>query len=177
MGALSQLGARELVWRYPRAENGAFELSAGGAELGWLRFDERPGISSVGELGGERWTFRHTGGPRPRVTVSKENSPDVIAEYQPRASGGGVVSFTGGPDYCWNHARIWSPTWCFRRQGPEAGSSVCVSQQAGPLRDGGRVKLCGDFTSFPEAPVLVLLAWYLRVLAFEMLTESIPVTG
>lgn len=72
---------------------------------------------------------------------------------------------------------VWSPTWCFREQGGARKSSICVSQHAGPLRAGGRVNVCGDVTGLPETPVLILLAWYLRVVEFEMLTHAIPVIG
>ena len=177
MLTLSDIGMRDLVWRYPETEDGAFELSADEARLGWLRFDERAGAPSVAELAGQTWSFQHVGGALPHVKICKGNSPDAVAEFAPRLTGGGVVSFASGSSYCWNRAKIWSPTWCFRRQGEGQGSSVCVSQQAGPLRDGGRVKICGKAAGLPEAPVLVLLAWYLRVLAFEMLADSVPGTG
>ncbi|HEV2446560.1 MAG TPA: hypothetical protein VGS58_11580 [Candidatus Sulfopaludibacter sp.] len=172
----SSLSACELTWRYPRSENSAYELSAGGEIRGRLRFDERAGTQSTGELGGQRWTFSHSGGAHPRVTIAREGSPEVIAEFVPWLTGGGVVTFSGGPGYCWNRAGIWSTTWCFRRQGESRGS-ICVSQQAGPLRDGARVRICGEAAQVPETPVLVLLAWYLRILAFEILTETIPGVG
>jgi len=175
MKALSELGTRDLVWQYPQTREGVFELTVDGNPIGQLHFDERPGANSVGELDGQRWIFQHTNDALPRVTVSTENRADAVAEFVPWLLGGGTVSFAGGPVYCWNRARIWSQTWCFRRQGQ--GSSICVSQQSGPLRDGGRVKVCGNAAGQPEAPVLVLLAWYLRVLAFEMLTEYIPAVG
>lgn len=177
MKPLSELGARDLAWQFPQTQDGAFELHADGAEVGWLRFDEQPGAHSVGELNGQRWTFEHTGGAFPRVTVRKENAAQATAEYVPWLTGGGVVTFAGGLRYCWNRSKLWSPTWCFRRQGEGHGSSVCVSQHAGPLRDGGTVKVCGNAAGLPEAPVLLLLAWYLRVLTFEMLTEAIPVVS
>lgn len=175
MNTLAELANRELAWLYPRTEDGAFELRSGEADFGWLRFDERPGANSVGEIGGQRWRFQHTGEARPRVTVWAANSAHAIAEYVPWLVGGGVVSFAGGPCYCWNRAKIWGSQWCFRLQGQ--GSSVCMSQQAGPLRDGGTVRVCSGAAVLPETPVLVLLAWYLRVLDFEMLIEAIPGTG
>jgi len=176
MNALSEVGARELTWRYPRTHNGAFELLVGETKLGWLHVDERLGSQSLAELDGQTWKFRHSAGALPRVIVCKENSPDILAEYVPRLTGGGVLSFASGVSYCWNRSKIWSPTWCFRREGAPKGS-VCLSQEAGPLRDGGKVRICGDAAALPEAPVLVLLAWYLRVLAFEELMEQIPGVG
>jgi hypothetical protein len=177
MKTLSDLGTGQLVWRYPETRDGVFELIAGGAVAGWLRFDDRAGEHSVGELDGHRWTFQHSSGGLPRVTVREDPSTELVAEFVPWLTGGGVVTFAGGRRYCWNRSGIWSPTWCFRLQGEGQTSSICVSQQSGPLRDGGTVRVCGDAAGLPEAPVLLLLAWYLRVLAFELLTEAIPVVG
>ena len=176
MSALSEVGARELTWRYPQTRNGPFELWADDASLGWLHADERPGAESLAELDGQTWTFQHSTAALPRVTVRRESSSDIFAEYVPRLTGGGVVSFASGARYCWNRWKIWSPTWCFRREGAPKGL-ICLSQEAGPLRDGGKARIRGDAAALPEAPVLVLLAWYLRVLDFEELVEQIPGIG
>ena len=85
-----------------------------------------------------------------------------------------MVTFASGARYCWNRAKIWSGQWCFRREGE---ASICLSQHAGPLREGGRVSVCEQAAQLPETAVLVLLAWYLRVLAFETLIETIPTVG
>jgi len=177
MNTLCELGARDLVWQYPLKPDGLFLVTVDGAEVGRLRFDDRPGAESDAELCGHAWKFEHSGGPLPRVTVRSGDPPELVAEFVPWLTGGGTVTFAGGRRYCWNRSQLWSPTWCFRPQGEAQRSSICVSQQAGPLRSGARVKVCADAAGRPETPVLVLLAWYLRVLAFEQLTEAIPVTG
>ena len=124
----------------------------------------------------QRWSFEHTAGSHPHVIIRQHGSPLTLAEFAPRLTGGGIVTFATGERYCWNRAKIWSPRWCFRREG--ADSAVCVSQQAGPLTEGGKVGICCDAAArLPEVPVLILLAWYLRVLAFESLTGAIPGVG
>ena len=175
MTTLSELGTRELTWQFPRKENEAFELRADGEEFGRLRFDDASGVRAIGELEGRRWVFQHTGGTHPHVIVFKEDSASPVAEFVPRLTGGGTVSFASGARYCWNRAKIWSTQWCFRREGET--SSVCVSQQAGALTEGGKVNVCGKAAHLPETAILVLLAWYLRVLAFETLIETIPTVG
>jgi hypothetical protein len=177
MPPLSEVVPCELVWRYPAVQGGAFQLIANGAEIGRLQFDERPGAPSVGEVAGEKLTFQYSLGALPHVTISRQTGGETVAEYVPRIIGGGVVSFTTGARYCWNRAKIWSPTWCFRRQDEGHRSSICLAQDAGPLRSGGKTKICGDAAALPETPVLLLLAWYLRVLAFKVSSESIPGAG
>ena len=174
MTTLSELQTRELVWQFPRSDEHAFELRAAGEPFGWLRFDDRLGTRAVGELNGQEWIFQHTGGPHPRVIILREDE-SLVAEFTPRPAGGGIVAFTSGARYCWNRARIWSPQWCFRREGET--SSICVSQHAGALTEGGKVNVCGKAAQLPETAVLVLLAWYLRVVAFETFTGEIPAVG
>lgn len=171
MIASSALIGRELAWDYPASERRVFVLRAAGVEVGWMRFQEEPWLRSAGELSGGRWTFERTAALRPHVTVYSEDSQDVVAELVPSFTGGGMVSFATGARYCWKRANIWGTRWCFRREGQ--ASSVCLSQQAGPLISGGKVTVCCGAADLPETPVLVLLAWYLRVLDFEMFTEGI----
>jgi len=50
---------------------------------------------------------------------------------------------------------------------------VCLSQEAGPLRQGGKVSVCRGAADRPETPILLLLAWFLRIMDFEMLVEGL----
>jgi hypothetical protein len=170
MAASSPSPFHELAWTEPDERRHAYVLCVDGEEAGWLRFDDESGDRATGELHGERWQFERTGFPHTCVTIRAAGSRDVCATFTERWSGGGTVSFTGGSRYCWNASHIWSTTWCFRREG--SGSAVCVSQQADPLKSGGRVRVhCGAEPN-PEFPVLVLLGWYLRVLSRERLAET-----
>jgi len=172
----SALGSREFVWANPDSERQVFVLRARGEEIGWLQFESGLGVRSTAELEGQRWTFERTGVFHACVTIRIESSDASLAEFTPfLTGGGGVVSFTAGTQYCWNRARIWSTNWCFRCK--EHKSTVCVSQEAGSLTGGGKVVICSDAAHLPETPVLVLLAWYLRVLAFERLAESLILGG
>ncbi len=175
MTTLSEAAAHELTWQFPKTETHAFELLAAGETFGWLRFEDPAGVRATGELNGHRWIFWHGAGPHPHVAVFKDDGATPVAEYTPRLTGGGTVAFASGARYCWNRAKIWSTQWCFRREGE--GSSICLSQHAGALMEGGKVNVCGKAALLPEAAVLVLLAWYLRVLAFETLVETIPTVG
>ncbi len=167
----SALGSREFVWDRPDSGRLAFVLRAHEEEIGWLQFESGLGVRSSAEFEGQRWTFERTGMFHPCVTIRAEGSDAVVAEFTPRLTGGsGVVSFASGTRYCWNTARIWSTTWCFRSN--EHKSAVCVSQEAGSLTSGGKVMTCSE-AAHPETPILVPLAWYLRVLSLEGLVESI----
>jgi hypothetical protein len=174
MSALSEVAAHVLNWQFPRSLNAPFELNAEGVQVGWLRFDDLFGARAIGELDGKTWVFDYNCLPHPSVSIFTAGSETPVAEYVPRLIGGGLVTFASGVCYCWNRTRIWSSQWCFRREGQ---ASICMTQHAGPLTEGGRVSVCQEAAQVPETAVLVLLAWYLRVLAFETLIQAIPTVG
>ena len=175
MTTSSALASSEIAWAYPDRAHPAFVLRAGREEIGWLRFEKDIGAQSTAELEGHRWTLEHNGLHHPRVTIRDQASNRAVAEFTPCLTGGGVARFPNGRLFCWTREHIWSGTWCFRCK--ENKSTVCVSQETRPLTAGSRVTVCSDAAQLEEAPVLVLLAWYLRVLEFEMLTESVVVCG
>jgi len=174
MTITSALANSKLTWSYPGADGHEFVLRADGAEIGRLRFTGDADVRSAAELEGQRWTFVRTAARCPRISIYAEGSETPTAQFMPCMTGG-TVSFAGGRRYCWTRAHLWSTCWCFRCE--EHKSSVCVSQEAGPLAGGGQVTVCASAASLAETPVLVLLAWYLRVLEFEKLAETDFVCG
>ncbi|MGP8242952.1 MAG: hypothetical protein ACLQVN_00360 [Bryobacteraceae bacterium] len=170
MTSLPESKIRQLVWQYPETEGQPFVLWDEGVKAGWLQFHEGP-VDSTGEYRGQKWVFRYSTHLHPRVTVYRGDSEQVLAEYVHCFTGGGLVSFDSGVRYRWKRTDIWGARWCFRRA--EEKSSVCLSQEAGPLTQGARVSVCCGAADLPETPVLLLLAWFLRIIDFEMLVEGI----
>jgi hypothetical protein len=170
MTSTGKSATRDLQWRYPESGGSSFVLQDRGTEIGWLQFHEEP-TPSTGEFEGKRWMFRYSHTLQPRITVYAEGSPEPVAEYLPSLTGGGVVTFASGVEYRWRRSKLWSDRWCFSL--PHQRSSICVSQEAGPLTKGGQVAVCCGAADLAETPVLLLLAWFLRVLEFEMLVGGI----
>ncbi len=175
MTAPSALTASKLTWVYPEAGHPAFVLRADGEEIGWLRFEKDSEVRSSAALEGRRWTFERTAARYPCVAIRAEPFETAIAQFTPCVTGGGLVAFTDGRRYCWTREHIWSTNWCFRCK--ENKSAVCVSQETGSLTAGGRVIVCPDAGRLAETPILVLLAWYLRVMEFEKLLDADFVCG
>jgi hypothetical protein len=169
----SSTAQRELQWVYPSRADGAFVLRAGESEIGSLNFKKEVGARSAAEYEGRRWTLEHAEGRHPRVTVRAADSGEVVAEFVPHLTGGGVVAFTSGAQFSWIKLHVWSDRWCFRCK--QNRSAVCVSQEAGRLTSGGKVAICSDAAPLPETAVLLLLGWYLRLLEFERLENEIMV--
>jgi len=170
MASLAESKARDLTWEFPEHESEPFRLRDERGEAGRLEFHEEP-EASIAEFAGQTWTFHYTTKLRPHVRIYRGDSQDLAAEYVPVLRGGGVVTFQSGARYRWKKTAMFGDKWCFRTE--EQSSSVCVRQEAGALRQGGKVSICCGAEDLPETPVLLLLAWFLRILDFEMLAEGI----
>jgi hypothetical protein len=164
--------AEEFVWTFPAGDDSAFVLHAHGRAIGRLQFAKEPGGHSTAEWDGRRWIFERQGHS---VTVRAEGSEEAAAVFTPTPTGGGIAVLANGARYCWAREHIWSPVWCFH--GKESRSAVCVAQQAGPLAAGGKAVICAEAAKSPDTPILVLLAWYLRVLEFQKLSECLFLCG
>jgi hypothetical protein len=129
-------------------------------------------LRSAAEWEGRRWSFEHHGLAHPSVTVRREGSEEPVALLTTSAAGARIVRFSSGRRYRWTREHLWTAGWCFRREDEPSPVSV-VSQEPGPFMPGGKVHVCCAAADSPDAPVLVLLAWFLRLLEFDLLSESI----
>ena len=155
----------ELQWIAPALPHEPFLLRAEEQSIGWLRCHDEAGMRAEGELHGRRCTFECSSLAAPQITI---RAGELAGEFAD-----GVVAFSNGARYQWRRHHVWGTTWCFHRDGDK--SSVCVEQESGSLQSGGKVSLCCGGAPQPETPILVLLAWYLRVLAFERLVSHADV--
>jgi hypothetical protein len=170
----SETRNRQLEWSCPDERHPAHILRSGETEIGSLTYEKSAGARSIAEFEGQRWTFENTGSFHPCVTVRRADNGEVVADFVPNLGGdGGLVSFANGLHFKWKRLHMWSNQFCFRCK--EDKSAVCLSQEAARLTSGGKVTICSDVAHRAEAPILVLLAWYLRLLAFERLENGILV--
>jgi hypothetical protein len=169
MVRLAELANRELHWVESAGGSWAYDLRSGAEQIGHMRFETESGSRARAELDGRTWFFERNESLGMSVAVHAEGSPEPYATFTQRWTGGGIVKFRSGVQYCWNSSHIWSTTYCFRRKGQKP--SVCVSQEV-PSRRGSRVTVCADAIAMPETPVLILLGWFLEILVFERLAET-----
>lgn len=165
----------QFAWRFRDDGAPGFVLTAGGRPIGGLEFAHEAGVRSAAEWEGRRWTLEHSEARYPSITVRAEGSEDAAAVFASNHTGGGTVTFASGARYWWSHEHFWTGGWCFRSC--DDRSAVCVTQHAGPLTAGGQVTVCDDTGPSAETPLLVLLAWYLRLLQFDRLADSICLGG
>ncbi len=163
----------EMGWLHPQDGDRTFVLQSEGRSIGNLQFEDEPAARSPAELHGRSWTFERTGAYRHRILVRAAASEAPVAEFTPLLAGGGVVVFADGRKFHWTREHIWSARWCFRSR--QQKSAVCISQQVGAVMSGCKVAVCSDAVEREETPVLILLAWYLRILETLELSESVLV--
>ncbi len=175
MTTLAEARKRELTWCCPEKGRHGFTLRADGEQVGRLDFAAREGEPSTGEMNGRRWTFEYRNLWYPHITVRDDATGEIVATSEPSWKGGATIAFAAGSRFHWVKSNVWGTRWCFRREHDSA--SVCMALQSGSLKTGGHVSVCCGAAQLDEAPVLILLVWYLRVLAFEGLAEDIFVAG
>lgn len=168
MLTLTELADRRLVWVMEGGDpNWICTLRADAETVGSLRFETRH--RAIGEVDGRTWVLAVRGQVlRGEIAVTEIGSAEPAAIFTQKWTGGGLVTFPNGVQYCWNPSYIWSTTYCFRRGSKAA--SVCVAHGQ-VSKNGLAVQICPGAAAMPETPVLVLLSGFLEVLHLEKLAN------
>ena len=100
------------------------------------------------------------------MTVRKENSATDLVTFAPTA--GGTLEFPSGRKYLWTATQH---EWSFKEANGEVVIHIKLTgQRAGNLS--GEVALSPAALVLPEVSLLLLLAWYVLVLASKDATEG-----
>jgi len=164
-----------LKWSQPKGTRRFHQLSAGQAAIGSIQFEKGWGSLATGECGGGRWTFKRAGFFSPRVTVRQAGSENDIAVFAPRWSGAGTVEFASGRRFQLRCQNFWGTEWAFENE-----QSMVVVRLSGPrglVRQGGESVITQAGAELPEAPVLLLLLWYVRLLMNEDASAAVVFTA
>jgi hypothetical protein len=156
---------RELEWHQPEALHRSYQLTFDGHEVATLRFEKLFGSLATGECGQRRWTFKRTGFLSPRVSVREAGSETDVALFTPTWTGSGWVAFASGRRYQLGHRNFWRTEWAF--QAEDGSDAIVLSGPHGLFKAGGTASVAQSAAGMPEAPVMLLLIWYLRVLMNE----------
>jgi hypothetical protein len=160
-----QAVGHELEWRQPDACRRVHQLTLDGREVGSLRFETSLGSRATGECGPSKWTFKRTGFLSPRVSVREAGSDSDIAIFTPSWTGSGWVAFSAGRRYHLRPTNFWATEWAFETA--DGTPAIIVRGPHGLFKQGGYATVAQTVAGLPEAPVLLLLIWYLRVLMNE----------
>ena len=153
----------QLVWAPSSSSARRFDLRAGEQAVASLTFDKDVGSLATGRGPGGVWTLKRAGFLQPRVTVREAGSEYDVAVFRPTWTGSGDVEFRTGTRVHWRPFGFWNSEWAFV-QGTERLVTFHWLPDTAALD--ARVEFTVAAMAMPEFPVLMLLGWYLRVLAF-----------
>jgi hypothetical protein len=156
---ISELAGEELLWVQPAARRREHELRAGDDVVATLRFQR--GSLADAEAEGHHWTFKRQGFWQPRVTVRVSGSDADVAVFRPRWAGGGTLEFADGHSVDLRSANFWQSEWVWQEKDQPL---ILFKGRHGLIKAKGAVEIQPAGAARPDAPLLVLLGWYLILL-------------
>jgi len=153
-----------LVWAPSPSSSRRFELRAGGEVAASLTFDKAVGSLATGRASAGTWTFKRAGFLQPCVTVRDIGSEYDLAVFRPTWTGSGDVEFRSGTRVHWRPFGFWNSEWGFVRGDARLLTFLWLPETA---ELDVRVEFPPAALDLGEFPILLLLGWYLRVLAYQ----------
>jgi hypothetical protein len=154
-----------LLWTQPSAFQRVFELHAGDDVVGTLRWQKAFGSLALAESSDGVWSFKRSGFLRPKVTVRVPGSETECAAFKPSWGGEGVLRFSDGRCYQWQHTSIWRSEWAFVNDASKP--LVHFKPELAYFKHAADVTIEPRAVSNPDLSLLTLLGWYLMVLMAE----------
>lgn len=167
------LNPGEFEWSQPEAFRRLYQLTnqltGDGQAAGTLRFEKLGGSLATAQYGADFWTLKRTGFLSPRILIRQSGSEQDFAVFTPTWTGGGWLVFCLGCDsgrrYQLRSKNFWATEWAFEAE--DGTPAVLLTGPSGFLKHGGHATVTEFGASLAEAPLLILLIWYLRVLMSE----------
>jgi hypothetical protein len=153
------LAGGPLLWRQRDMLGLEHELRSGDQPVGTLRWDWATRIAS-GEAGGHRWTFRTRGVLHPEVGIGIDGQEDAAIFHRRVMGRGGTLELPGLGLLTYAPAGLLSREW---EWSDASGTLVRLANVSGLLRRSGRVDVVERARSLKELPLLVTLAWYVKM--------------
>ncbi len=138
----------------------SFELRAGDERFGRLEWDSMLSNQARGEILGSAWSLRRHGIFKAIVTLRVAGAEAVPGIFRYHWNGEGTLELESGRRYHWRRLSFWGCRWAFV---DDAGIEKVRFRLEGFLHGCASVELAEDNEG--DTPLLVLLGWYLRVLA------------
>ena len=162
MRLISETAGEELLWVQPAARRREHELRAGDDVVATLRFQR--GSLADAEAEGRHWTFKRQGFWQPRVTVRVAGSDADVAVFRPHWAGGGTLELADGRTVNLRSANFWHSEWVWQEKDQPL---ILFKGRHDIVRVRGAVEIQPGSAGQPDAPLLVLLGWYLILLHAE----------
>ena len=149
------------TWVQPNAWKMDYELRAGDAVIGTLRFRSLWGTLATGENADGCWTFKRVGFWQTRATIRICGSDAEIGTFtHNRWSGGGTLELQDGRKVLIT-SNLWQTRLDFQE---ESGRRLLGFQNKGVLKVSSTVHIEPDALTEPGISLMVLFGWYVMVM-------------
>ncbi len=162
MTAKSRTGTVRWQWKPMKGVRRHWALYRGGEPAGGLRFENAFGSLATGRWADQAWTFKRAGFLHPYVTVRRAGSERELTRVQLSWSGHAQLEVGRAP------YRLIGGTWRAERTWVDRkGATLAVIRPKSTLRLAGTVEVPPTVEEHVDLPLLLVLGWYLQVLAEE----------
>lgn len=159
MLGLDLAGGEPLVWQQRDTLGLNHELQSGDQVVATLKWNWRTGVATA-DAGGHVWTFQKRGVLHPEVRIGVDGQEDA-AVFQRR-----VLTRSGGLELPGLGRLTFVPTGLISRdwEWTDAnGALVRLVHASKVIQRIGRVEVAERARSLKELPLLLMLAWYVRM--------------
>jgi hypothetical protein len=162
MKPLLEAAGAPMQWKQPKLSEPLFELVSSGEQVAVLRFKNSFGSLATGISAEGSWTFKRQGFLKSFVSVREAGSETTLAVFHNNTwSEGGTLEFANGRKFQAN-SNFWNSKFDFRN---EAGEIILQFTKIGGFKLHADLKIFPAALLLKETPFLVLLGWYLTVMA------------
>ena len=107
--------------------------------------------------------------------MREAGSDQDLAVFTPTWTGGGTLVLGSGQCLQLRSKNFWRTEWAFEAE--DGTPAVALTGASGLFKQGCHLTVTEFGASLPEAPVLILLIWYVRVLMNEDAAAVVAVSA
>ncbi|MCU0452524.1 MAG: hypothetical protein MUE68_02620 [Bacteroidetes bacterium] len=148
-----------LLWKSVEAFKPVYELRSNDVPVARISWTKEWGTLAEAQYGDLRYAFKRNGIWNPCLTVRVEGTPYDIARLEFRWMSGADLKLQNGTIYSWSMTSTWRQEWAFTAAD---GTKPVVFRTKYTMKGlQADVTVEGGFQRHRDAPLLVLLGWYL----------------
>ena len=154
---------KHLEWAHPDIEKPLYELRDGDDPVATL--EETSTDSAIAKTGEGAWLFRKFGYANPHVIVKREGSDTEEARFDSSETEPGLLKLSNGRQFKWE-GHLWRAAWSWN---DVSGQRMLTLKRdfAVAEKHEGRVEITDQGADSDHLGLLVLVGWYLVLLAAE----------
>ncbi len=170
MKAISESG-NHLDWIHPDAEKREYELRSGDDLLAEFDCGTSTDSALVETFDGS-WDLKFFGIANPHVIVRKDSGDKDEARFDSSETEPGVLEFSNGRKFHWE-SHVWRAEWGWNDSAGNQVVSFKRDFEVGEKHEGS-VTITETGSASPHLTALIVIGWYLIILAAETAAEGSP---